>query len=218
MRIVLFGPPGAGKGTQAALLHERRGLRHISTGVIIRRAMKEETPLGREARAFVEAGELVPDHVVRLLAEEAIAQAGRDGFVLDGYPRTVRQAEWLAEFLDAAAAPLDAVVSLRVPDDVIVDRLSKRRVHRETGENFHLDHKPPPAGLEQALIVQRPDDRPESVRKRLEVYAEETAPVLEFYRARGELKPVDGVGDFEDVYDRIEGVLETLPERPTPAH
>lgn len=208
MRIALFGPPGAGKGSQAQFLSERQGLTHISTGVIIRRAMKANSPVGEEARSYVEAGQLVPGHVVRTLAEEAIAENGYDGFVLDGYPRTLEQCQWLTEFLEEHDAPLHAVISLEVPNETIVDRLSKRRVHSKTGENYHLDMKPPPADVDPDLIVQRPDDRPEKVRKRLEVYEEETAPVKSYYQERGLYEPVDGVGSFEEVYERIEAVLD----------
>jgi adenylate kinase len=192
MRLIIFGPPGAGKGTQATLLEERRGLKQISTGDIIRNAMKNETPVGKEAKAYVEQGELVPDEVVRKLAENAVADQGYDDFVLDGYPRTDQQAEWLTDFLTEHDAPLDAVLSLDVPDEVIVRRLSRRRVHAETGETYHLDHDPPPEDVDADLIVQRDDDQPETVRNRIEVYREETEPLEEYYDERDLLVPVDG--------------------------
>ena len=210
MRIVLFGPPGVGKGTQAKLLTERLGLKHISTGVIIRAAMKAETPVGLEAKAYVTAGRLVPDSVVRKLAEDAIAAQGYTKLVLDGYPRTVQQAAWLNLFLDTHNAPLTAVISLRASDEVIVDRLSKRRVNKETGENYHLDFKPPPPDIDPSLIIQRPDDQPEAIQRRLEVYREETMPVEAIYQARGELYAVDGVGAFETIYERIQAVVEQV--------
>lgn len=210
MRIALFGPPGVGKGTQAKMLSERRGLRHISTGVMLREAMAAGTPLGREAARYVNAGKLVPGEVVRKLAEAAIADAGFDDFVLDGYPRTVEQAHWLNDFLNAHDAPLQAVISIQVPDEVIVDRLSKRRVDRVTGENYHLDFKPPPPDIDPDRIIQRPDDRPEAIRKRLEVYRSETLPVERIYEECGKLFRVDGVGTMEEVYRRIEAVLELV--------
>lgn len=208
MRIVLFGPPGAGKGSQARLLVERRSLTHISTGNIIRAAMKAETSAGREARTYVEAGELVPGRLVQRMAEDAIAAVDYKAFVLDGYPRTIEQAEWLTAFLESHRTPLHAVISLHVPDDRIVDRLSKRRVHRETGENYHLEMKPPPEGVDPAMIMQRPDDQPDAIRNRLKVYRRETQPVARYYENRGQLVAVDGTGTFEEVHERVVEVLD----------
>jgi len=208
MRLVIFGPPGAGKGTQAGLLEERRGLVQISTGDILRAVMKNETPVGKKAKKYVESGELVPDEVVRALAENAIVDEDYDDFVLDGYPRTQQQAEWLTEFLESHDVPLDAVLSLDVDDEVIVRRLSRRRVHKETGETYHLDHSPPPDDVDPDLIVQRDDDQPETVRNRLSVYREETEPLEAYYEKRGTLVRVDGTGGIEDVYARIEEVLD----------
>lgn len=180
---------------------------------MIRTAMEEETSVGEKARSYVEAGELVPDRVVRKLAEEAIARGGYDQFVLDGYPRTLRQARWLTAFLEEHQAPLSTGIYLKVPDEIIVDRLSKRRVHRETGENYHLDHKPPPPDVDPELILQRPDDRPEAIRQRLKVYREETKPVLDYYRERDLLASVDGVGGFEEVYRRIGKALAQVEDQ-----
>jgi adenylate kinase len=208
MRLIIFGPPGAGKGTQARLLEERRGIAQISTGNILREAMSEGTPLGQKAKSYIEKGELVPDEVVRDLAEQAIADEDYDDVLLDGYPRTRQQAEWLTEFLDEHGTPLDAVLSLEVPDDVLVRRLSRRRVHQETGETYHLDHDPPPDDVDPDLIAQRSDDEPETVRNRLEVYREETAPLAAYYEERDLLVPVDGVGSIDEVYERIVEVLD----------
>lgn len=213
MRLIIFGPPGAGKGTQARLLDERRGITQISTGDILREAMNEGTPLGKKAKSYVEAGELVPDELVRKLAEQAIAEQDYDDYLLDGYPRTRQQAEWLTEFLEEHETPLDAVIRLEVPDEVLVRRLSRRRVHAETGETYHLDHDPPPDDVDPDLIVQRSDDEPETVRNRLEVYRDETEPLAAYYEERGALVSVDGVGDIEEVFQRIEQVLDAV-ERP----
>ena len=213
MRLVIFGPPGAGKGTQARLLEERRGITQISTGDILRAALEEETPLGQKAKSYVESGGLVPDELVRKLAEQAITDERYDDFVLDGYPRTQQQAEWLTEFLEEHEAPLDAVVSLEVPDEVLVRRLSRRRIHDETGETYHLDHDPPPDDLDPDLIVQRSDDEPETVRNRLAVYREETEPLASYYEKQDALVSVDGVGNIEEVFQRIERVLGAS-ERP----
>ncbi|PSQ95786.1 MAG: adenylate kinase [Bacteroidetes bacterium SW_9_63_38] len=209
MRLIIFGPPGAGKGTQAGLLEERQDLVQISTGDIIREAMKNETPVGKEAKSYVESGELVPDEVVRKLAENAIADEDYDDVVLDGYPRTTQQAEWLTTFMEEHDIAIDAVLSLEVPDDVIVERLSRRRVHEETGETYHLDHDPPPEDVDSDLIVQREDDQPETVRTRLSVYREETQPLEDYYAERDLLVSIDGQGDIDEVYSRIESALDT---------
>ncbi|NBC85349.1 MAG: adenylate kinase, partial [Bacteroidetes bacterium] len=198
------------KGTQARRLERDRGLEQIATGDIIRAAMKNETPVGLEAKSYVEKGELVPDEVVRKLAENAIADRGLDDFILDGYPRTTQQAEWLTEFEEKNDAPIHACISLQVPDEVIVDRLSKRRVHRQTGTTYHLDHNPPPEDVDADMIIQRDDDRPATVRNRLNVYREETQPLEDYYEGRDLLVQVDGTGDIEEVYDRITGVLDDL--------
>ncbi|MCS3636556.1 adenylate kinase [Salinibacter ruber] len=210
MRLIIFGPPGAGKGTQAGLLEERHGITQISTGDILREAMAQETELGQKAKSYIDAGELVPDALVRDLAEQAIADEGHDDFMLDGYPRTDQQAEWLTEFLASNETPLDGVLSMKVPDDVLVRRLSRRRVHEETGETYHLDHDPPPEDVDPDRIVQRSDDEPETIQNRLDVYREETAPLATYYEERDLLVPVDGTGGIEEVFGRIEEALDAL--------
>ena len=210
MRLIIFGPPGAGKGTQARLLEDRQDLTQISTGDIIRTAMKKETPVGKEAKSYVEKGELVPDSVVRKLAEQAIADEGYDDFILDGYPRTLQQAQWLTEFATENDAPIDAVVSLHVPDEVIVDRLSKRRVHKETGDTYHLEMNPPPDDVDPDLIMQRPDDEPETIQNRLDVYHEQTAPLESYYRERDLYVVINGIGGIEEVHTRILDALDDI--------
>jgi len=207
MRLIIFGPPGAGKGTQAGLLEARRGITQISTGDILREAMAQETDLGKKAKSYIEAGELVPDALVRELAEQAIADEDYDDFVLDGYPRTDQQAEWLTSFLREHETPLDAVLNLEVPDDVLVRRLSRRRVHAETGETYHLDHDPPPEDVDDDLIIQRSDDEPDTIRNRLQVYRDETEPLAAYYEKRDLLVSVDGTGDIEEVFAGIEEAL-----------
>lgn len=194
MRLVLFGPPGAGKGTQASLLAKELGLKPISTGALIRDAMRLGTPAGQRARAYVNAGKLVPGEVVRAMAEEAIASNGFNNFILDGYPRTEEQAEWLDAFLATHQAPLTHIIVLQVPEDTIVERLSKRRVHKITGATYHLDFKPPPPDLDPSLIIQRSDDRPDVILKRIEQYHAETRPVQLYYAAKRTITRINGVG------------------------
>jgi adenylate kinase len=203
MRIALFGAPGVGKGSQASFLSTNKGLVQISTGVILRNAIRSGSAVGLEAKKYMDASQLVPGKVVRVLAEEAIRDQKFDQFVLDGYPRTIEQAEWLSMFLSENDAELDCVVNLVVPDDVIVGRLSQRRVNIETGENFHLEFKPPPADINPELIIQRKDDKPEAILRRLEVYKEETHPLVDYYTDKNMMVEVDGVGSFEDIHARI---------------
>lgn len=210
MRLILFGPPGIGKGTQSELICERLGLSHVSTGNLFRAAIRAGSEVGLEAKSYIDAGHLVPGMLTRRLAEERLRELGTQDFVLDGYPRTLEQAEWLSAFLDAERAPLDAVVSLHGPVDEIVHRLSRRRINTATGETYHLDFNPPPPGVDAALVVQRSDDAPDVIRKRLAVYARETAPLEEFFHARGRHYVIDGVGEVEEVYARILAVLRAV--------
>ena len=212
MRVLMFGPPGAGKGTQAQLLVRRFRLRHISTGNMLRDVIEAGTEIGKIARSYIDQGKLVPNEMIRKMAEEAVEQAGYDHFILDGYPRTVEQAEWLTEFMRAHDIELDVIASLKVPDDVIVDRLSKRRVHKVTGENYHLDYNPPPADVDPSLIIQRPDDRAEAVRKRLLIYHEQTKPVEEFYVDHPNYLCIDGTQPMETVHALI---AERLLDEPS---
>ncbi len=207
MRIVLFGAPGTGKGTQASLLAERRDWRHISTGAMFRDAIRARTPDGRMAQEYVRRGWLVPDEFVRDIAEEALLATGLDRFVLDGYPRTVVQATWLSEFLEAHHAPLNLVIAMELCINDIIERLSMRRMHRLTGEHYHLAFKPPPPDIDPDLIVQRQDDRPDAIRNRIEGYWEATRPVVDYYREQGIIVDIDAGGPLEEVYARIEDAL-----------
>ncbi|MFN3596341.1 MAG: adenylate kinase [Rubricoccaceae bacterium] len=207
MRLVLFGPPGAGKGTQAKLLAEQHGLRHLSTGDLFRSAIKAQTPLGQQVESLLAEGKLVPDDVTNGIVADELAALDYDGFVLDGFPRTVDQAEWLLGELDAHAAPLTAVVSLRVPEEDIVQRLSRRRTDAETGAIYHLDFNPPPPDVPEARLVHRPDDEPEAIRTRLRVYHEQTQPLESFFRTRARFVEVDGTGALDEVQAAIASAI-----------
>ncbi|GIW40096.1 MAG: adenylate kinase [Candidatus Binatia bacterium] len=210
VRMVLVGPPGAGKGTQAKMLRERTGLEHLSTGDLLREAVRRNTPLGAEAKAYMDRGRLVPDRLVARLVEERISSSP-DGFVLDGYPRSVAQAAMLDEFLERAGRPLTHVVSVEVPAEDLVTRLGGRRTCRECGAVFHVRFAPPrtPGVCDRCggALYQREDDREETVRARLEVFEKETSPVLEFYRRRGLLRSVDGRKAPDEVFRSILDIL-----------
>lgn len=185
MRIVLLGPPGSGKGTQAALLRDRLGLAHISTGLLLREAVDQRTELGLKAKRYMDAGDLVPDDLMLGLIEERLGQPDvSNGFILDGYPRNLAQAEALDQVLERIGQPVDLAISVTVNEGEIVDRLSKRAT--EEG---------------------RSDDTEDVIRNRLRVYAEQTAPVAGHYAERGQLREVDGMGSVEEVHQRM---LETV--------
>lgn len=213
MRIVLMGPPGAGKGTQATRLAAIGGAVHLSTGDILREALAAGTPLGQEARQYLDSGTLVPDRVVLGMVEERMrAGAARRGFVLDGFPRTVPQAEGLDVMLDHLSAPLDAVLLLQVPEEVVVARLAGRRTCSSCGKVYPGEGRAADLADDrcdacQATLVVRSDDRPETVRRRLAVYREETRPVVGHYELRGLVKPVDGVGEMDAVTARLRRAL-----------
>ena len=207
MRMIFIGPPGAGKGTQAARLVERYQIPHISTGDMFRQAVKEGTPMGQEADRYMKAGQLVPDEVVIGLVRERLAQSDtQTGFMLDGFPRTVPQAEALSEALKTDGVELDAVLLLEVPDSLIVERIVGRRSDPETGAIYHLKFNPPPADISDRL-VHRKDDTEEAVRARLEAYHNMTAPIIPFYESEGVLKRVNGVGKPEEVTQAIATAL-----------
>lgn len=200
----MLGAPGAGKGTQGIRLAERLGIPKIATGDLLREAVRNGTPLGLEAKRFMDAGELVPDSVVLGLLREALnSAAAMRGAIFDGYPRNVAQAETLRGLLDEMGRKIDAVLLIDVPEDVIVGRLGGRRTDPETGEVYHVDHNPPPAEV-AGRVVQRPDDREETIRHRLEVYRESTAPLVAHYEQNGApVHRVDGDREIEVVQDEI---------------
>jgi adenylate kinase len=210
IRLVLFGAPGVGKGTQASLLSRRFAVPHVSTGDMLRAAIREGTPLGLKARAVVERGELVPDELVSALVAERLAQEDVClGFILDGYPRTVRQAEDLDRAIGERV--IDRVVNLEVPAAEIVERLAGRRSCPACGAVYHVRFQAPRAAdrcdLCGAALQARPDDAPDVVQGRLRVYEAQTAPVLTFYRERGLLADVDGRGRPAEITDRIESAV-----------
>ena len=203
MRVLMFGPPGAGKGTQASLLVKHYHLTHISTGNMLREVIDSDSEKGRIAKGYIDQGKLVPNEMIRDLTEDAIEDAGFDQFILDGYPRTVEQAKWLKTFMDNHDIDLSVIVSLKVPDEVIVERLSKRRVHKITKENYHLDFNPPPPDIDPDLLMQRPDDRADAIRKRLSVYHKQTKPVEDFYVNHPHYLRIDGTQSLEQVQNII---------------
>ena len=207
MRLVLFGPPGAGKGTQARRLTDRFSLRQISTGDLFRAAIRDETPVGLEAKSYMDAGRLVPDSVVNKMVEGALDALGNRGYILDGFPRTVDQARWLLGYLDSRNEPLDAVLSLKVDTEAIVKRLSRRRTERETGAIYHLDFNPPPADLPAERLMHRPDDQPDAIRTRLQVYADETRPLEQIFREETACYEINGMGEMDEVEARIVAAL-----------
>ncbi|MCH2108672.1 MAG: adenylate kinase [Polyangiaceae bacterium] len=201
MRLVLLGPPASGKGTQASVLTEKLNVPQISTGDMLRAARKAGTELGKQAEGFMNAGKLVPDEVVIGLVDERLEQDdAKDGFILDGFPRTVPQAEALANLLEKKSTPLQAVVQIDVDRDLLVERATLRRTDKETGQIYHLIYNPPPAGAE---LVHRVDDQEETVKKRLDQYDSMTAALLPYYSSKDLLKRVDGVGKPNEITERL---------------
>lgn len=218
LRLVFVGPPGAGKGTQAVRVAERLGIPHVSTGEIFRSAIAAGTPMGRLARPYVESGGYVPDEIVVGIVRERLEQPdARQGFVLDGFPRTEGQAQALDSLLEGWGTPLDAVVHLQVDDDTIVRRLSGRRVCPQCQAVYHVESDPPrePGRCDRCgtALIQRSDDAEETVRHRLAVYREKTEPLLGYYRRRGILVDVDGLGTMDGVTDRIAAALADRARR-----
>ncbi|MFN8543038.1 MAG: adenylate kinase [Candidatus Binatia bacterium] len=213
MRVVMIGPPGAGKGTQAKLLEERFGAPQISTGDILREAQRAGTPLGLEVRRYLEEGKLVPDQVVITIVEDRLGAGDcARGFILDGFPRTVAQAHALDAFLERRGERLEGVVYIAVPQEELVRRLSGRRVCRSCGVMYHMVFDPPAqagvCGKCGGELYQREDDQEQTIRHRLEVYARETGPVVEHYRGTGLLRETDGTGGREDIFGRIAASIQ----------
>jgi adenylate kinase len=207
MRMILIGPPGAGKGTQAARLVTRYTIPHISSGDMLRAAVAEGTALGREADGYMKSGQLVPDSVVIGMVIERIARHDcAAGFMLDGFPRTRPQAEALDVAMDAAGVSLDVVLLIEVPDDLILERITGRRSDPQTGAIYHVKFNPPPTDV-AARVVQRADDTEQAFGARLTKYHAETAPIVPFYDAKGLLRRVDGNAAPDVVTERIQRAL-----------
>ncbi|MQA78319.1 MAG: adenylate kinase [Streptosporangiales bacterium] len=215
MRIVLVGPPGAGKGTQAQFISSHLAIANISTGDLFRANVSQGTPLGVEAKRYMDTGDLVPDEVtIKMVRERLAEEDARDGFLLDGFPRTVPQAEVLGGMLDELDRGLDVVLELVVDDDEVVRRLAGRRTCRQCGTVWHIDFDPPTDANScdhcGGELFQRDDDREETVRHRLEVYNDQTAPLVAYYADRGILVGIDATGPVEEVTDRAIGALNPL--------
>jgi len=212
LNLILFGPPGAGKGTQSALLIERMKMKQISTGDLFRAAIKNGTPLGKEAKGYLDAGKLVPDSVTIGLVEEELKNLNGQGFILDGFPRNVAQAEALEHLLKNLSLKVDRSVFLEVPLTLLLGRLTGRRVCKNCGAVFHIESKPTKVegvcDVCGGQVVQRPDDKEEVIRTRLEAYETSTRPLKEYYKAKGHYVEVDGTGTSEDVYGRLAKALQ----------
>lgn len=212
MRAVLLGRPGSGKGTQARRISMEQHIPAISTGDLFRQAVSEGTELGNRFKGYLDQGLLVPDELVLSLISERLAATDcKDGFLLDGFPRTIAQAEALSDWLEREGKPLDAALNLQVPDAALVERAMGRRFCASCGASFHIKFAPPrAAGICDACggpLAQRSDDKDDVVRARVQEYTDKTAPLLGFYRARGVLLEVDGMGPLHDVAARIDKAL-----------
>lgn len=212
MRLIIMGPPGAGKGTQAALIKEAYQIPHISTGDMFRAAIKDETPLGVEAKKYIDKGMLVPDSVTIGLVKERLSMKDcQKGFLLDGFPRTLKQAVALDDILKDLDMTLDAVINISVDFDYLVDRIVGRRVCPKCGRGYHItNQKPLKDGICDVCgseLIQRKDDTKETVVTRLDVYTNQTKPLLEYYNALGKVKEINGVGKIDDIFSEIKKQL-----------
>jgi adenylate kinase len=214
LNLILLGPPGAGKGTQAERITEDFNLPYIATGDILREAVKSGSDLGRKAKEYMDRGELVPDEVIiGVILEKVQAPEAADGFLLDGFPRTIAQAEALDEAFGRLDRSLTAAILLDVPDEEVIRRLSGRRVS-PAGRPYHVEFNPPKVpgkcDVDGSELIQREDDKPEVIRKRLEVYHRQTAPLVEYYEERGLLRRFDGTLPPTEVHDHVRATIATL--------
>ncbi len=215
LNLILFGPPGAGKGTQAERLREDFDLPYYATGDILRGAVAEQTELGQQAKEYMDRGDLVPDEVmVGVIAERIDSDEARDGFLLDGFPRTLPQAEALDGALSDLGRRLTSVLAIDAPDEEVIRRLSGRRMNPKTGRVYHVEFDPPKnpgfCDVDGTKLVQRDDDKPETVEHRLEVFHDQTSPLIEYYESRGLLRRFDGTRAPDEVRGHIRATLATL--------
>lgn len=215
MNIILMGLPGAGKGTQATEITKKYPIPHISTGDMFRKAIKDETELGKEAKSFMDRGELVPDEVTVGIVKERISEDdAKKGFLLDGFPRTIEQAEALNSILEELGRTIDAVVNIEVPEEELMNRLTGRRICEKCGTTYHLVFNPPKVDgicdIDGGKLYQREDDNPETVSNRLSVNVKQSKPILEYYNNKGVLKNIDGSKDIDEVTNDVIDILDHL--------
>ncbi|RUM33139.1 MAG: adenylate kinase [Archaeoglobus sp.] len=213
MNLILLGPPGSGKGTQAKLIVEKYGIPQISTGDMLRDAVAQGTELGKEAKKYMDAGQLVPDEVVIGIVKERLQQPDCEkGFILDGFPRTIPQAEALDKMLEELGKNIDAVINIQVPEEEVVKRIVNRRSCRNCGAVYHLIYNPPKEDNKcdkcGGELYQRDDDKEETVRQRYKVYKEQTEPLVEYYEKKGILYNVDGTKNIDEVFNDINAILQ----------
>ncbi len=215
MNLILLGAPGAGKGTQAKMIAEKYGLAHIATGDILREAVAKGTELGKKAKEYMDRGELVPDEIVIGIVKERLKEPDcQKGFILDGFPRTLPQAEALDKMLEELGMKIDAVINIAVPEEEVVRRIAYRRTCKKCGAVYHLIYAPPKEDNKcdkcGGELYQREDDKEETVRERYRVYRERTEPLIEYYRKKGLLYEVDGTKSIEEVFKQIEETLKKI--------
>lgn len=215
MNIILMGLPGAGKGTQASEIVKKFPIPHISTGDMFRKAIKDETDLGKEAKSYMDRGELVPDEVTVGIVKERISEDdAKKGFLLDGFPRTIEQAEALNDIMQELGRSIDAVINIEVPEEELMNRLTGRRICETCGTTYHLVFNPPKVDgvcdLDGGKLYQREDDNPETVANRLNVNVKQSKPILSYYQDKGVLENIDGSKDIKEVTSDVINILDDL--------
>ncbi|MCG1511461.1 adenylate kinase [Staphylococcus epidermidis] len=215
MNIILMGLPGAGKGTQASEIVKKFPIPHISTGDMFRKAIKDETDLGKEAKSYMDRGELVPDEVTVGIVKERISEDdAKKGFLLDGFPRTIDQAESLSQIMSELDREIDAVINIEVPEEELMNRLTGRRICEKCGTTYHLVFNPPKVDgicdIDGGKLYQREDDNPETVSNRLSVNVKQSKPILEYYNNKAVLKNIDGSKDIDEVTNDVIDILDHL--------